>query len=335
MASFLHQSQVQYGDNQFALTPWQMLPVWDVKRWSLFRMFTAVSTNAIQHGGGIVALSGHPTPVPITTLEGLYHKWVEAENQQLAGETPEAANQADMHLRGKLSTTTVGNAGGQRIVQPDMLPIGCMPMKGRVTHRGSPTWVQHNMSMWDWISWVAILDDNNVVRIPERVLDKPLEIGFFVQDRGGLRGWNTETEEMGEFRKIPLPFSWQSAEELELIPEASDIYEASEEGSTLAMSLSAQVRRLAMKEGWQGHIFVGISDPNSSTVERRHVPVDEARSKWKTWGALSEMAYVPDNPWSALDYGAAAKVRKLLALDAPQMRVAPALAAAASKFWVR
>ena len=336
----MHHSRVQYNSGQHALKPFQMLPVWSLKSWRLVNNFVAVAHAAVLQDNKIVARDLEDR-FDVEEMMLRYNDWaVATSRRQLGLEVPSNVHE-DNYMMGKLRVGQVGHCGGVRVVQPDHLPIGCLPMRARSTIAGTPTWHHQPLTLWDWLEAVACEKEEygeRFVRLPDFRPEKPWEIAFFIQEQGGgVHGWDVVEEEHGEFKQIPLPFSWQAAEDIGLINHSQgDIYTLSEQNSSLAVTLSAQVRRLKMQEGWgtNGYIYVGIIDPTDSSVDPKKATLEEVLTDSERQSAIYQMPFIPGDPWSAVDYETVARVGDLKA-GSPQapLPARPAALLSSKKRW--
>jgi hypothetical protein len=323
-----HQSRVQFNDKKNALGFGQFLPIWDLKRWRLFQRFQAVSITAVLQGGKLVAQHARDNTEPQELLEA-YLTFIKAQRRRGQGEQIQELT-CDVHLREKLKSVRLGNCGGLRCVQPDHLPIGCLPMESRETWGGTPTFHYETQTMWDWVSAMR-LPDGAELKLPTVITEKPREIGFFVRD-GNIRGWDAQEQTPATFRQVPVPFSWMSAEELGLIHATDDVFDAVEDSARLALSLSAAVRRLSMREAWQGYLYVGFVEHPDTLPTEGLITKDEALDDGDGLGAIYEIPYQKDKPLSVLDYDPADKVRELRNGNTPRRALVLEEATAGSRY---
>ncbi len=260
------------------LAPGQLLPVWNLDKWRRIQDFTARSFSALRYRGHIVTLDGDDP-----------HETVLSEVLVSHDSTAELE-------RARLSNVVLGNIGGERVVRPDDLPIGVLPMEGRWLG-GKPALEVIDVSVVAWADQMQGLQRYE--------MSTPPRLEFFVAGNSGEFGRTVvdasrPADSIVEVRRTGLPFSWSSAQELGLLtddPHAEN---------QLALSIAAGMRKRMELEDWDGEVFLGydlvgatgvgeISDPVALATYLNDIP---------GYDALYDLPFIERDPMAILNNGA-------------------------------
>lgn len=287
----VHYFRVEY--NAAVLLPGQLLPVWDFTSWSLLNSFEAHSWNAVRVGGRLVTAEGHDT------LEEAAVKAV-AWAQDPDVPVDQDAEALAIRYRG----VPLGNIGGRRVVRPNRVPSGALPMDTQRVY-GQRTIEYAEVSV---LEWVRTMQD-----IPE-VAARPPEIAFFAVDKDGdHEGWDVTSGRPAVVRRLPLPFSWCSGRELGLKLQGNPIGGDQEAESQYLNRLAYETRSILAAEGVTGPVYLGWHLPEAGTGLPDVYTTQLPRKQYLDEIADLEEVYVVPfqgrNPWGVLQPG----VRDVLA----------------------
>ena len=284
-AYLLHHFHVEYRnkDEPCVLRPGQVIPVWDLKKWIMVDIFEVHCSNAVRWNEFLIPGPDYDPLVEKSVVGAAY-----ISARQGLHLDPEQRALVSQYAR-----IPLGNVGGTRIVRPDSLPVGIVPMEARRVH-ARPTLESESLSVLDW----AVETEGM------QVADHPLpELQFFVESKtGDLEGFDIRSKKARTLIAIPLPFSYCSGEELEILRGQGDGLER--EMQTL-MALTQGVRQMAALNGWSGKVFFGYNLPPEGKglpgVDTASMPLEYYMKNRTNLESLYEIPFLGDNPFDVLN----------------------------------
>ncbi len=292
----LHHFHVQYSAKgvPYVLQPGQVIPVWDLKKWALVDFFEVHCSNAIRWNEFLVAGPDHDDQLEKVVSSAAF--------SALQGCT----NSEERALISRLARIPLGNVGGRRIVRPDPLPVGMVPMEARRVN-GQPTLETEYLSVLDWATETAGMDPID----PEHF---PPALQFFVEAKDGqVEGYNVRTKKAQRLQAIPLPFTYCSGESLDILYGQGNDWER--EVQTL-MALTEGFRQMVALNGWKGQVYFGYDLPPDGEglpdVGTELMTLEYYMDNRADIEVIYQIPFLGDNPFDVLDKEAYDRIGMLL-----------------------
>lgn len=304
-ALLLHHFHVEYQAKgvPHVLLPGQLIPVWDLAKWKMVDTFDVHCSNAVRWNEFLISGPEHENQLENSVTAAAF--------QTLQKQNSDRETRA---LINRLARIPLGNVGGRRIVRPDSLPVGVIPMEARRIN-GDPTLEIENLSMLDW----ALETDGMEVAAP----DVPLpELQFFMEsEQGDQEGFNVRAGEAQTVEAIPLPFTYCSGEALNILRGEGDGLER--EMQTL-MALTEGFRQMAALNEWKGTVYFGYDLPSEGEglpdVDTELMTLEYYLNNRADEEVIYEIPFFGDNPFDVLNKDAYDRINALLSRPRVRLR---------------
>ena len=308
----LHHFRVNYGGDSI-LTAGQVLPVWDVSKWTsnspMINSFTATAVTAVQIDG----IKLRTNTSYDANIQAAIEAYADSDSTDPNASMPRAV----------LQVAKLGNVGGLRIVRPDPKPIGVMPFELMYGPDGLRLWDCRALSVLDWVQEVATQsEDRTMTRMVPIIAGSVPRMEFFIESPdGAYEGFDVAGMSRRKLRRIPLPFSWSAPHEkaMGLVPAGQDICQQATAEGELWNNMAAGARTMFTGETgfWPypakgGKVYFGWNVPTAkSYIIEERVSLDRFYSDFLTFGMIHEMPWIEGDPMGILNGPAIAYTERL------------------------
>lgn len=303
LARLLHHFHVEYLKKNvpYVLRSGQIIPVWDLSKWTRIDEFEFHCSSAVRWNEVLISGPGfdHPQEEVVTR----------------AALVSTRSGRLDAHTRAlvsHLASVPLGNVGGRRILRPDPILVGMVPMEARFSF-GKPTIETHAMSMLEWAQEVEGM----------HITDHPMpELQFYVETRDGEReGFDVRSRKAKTVTSIELPFSICSGEELDILSGDGDGLENEME---MLFSITQGVRRLVEANRFRGKVYFGYDLPAEGEglpdVDTEAMTLAHYTANRADLDLVYEIPFLGDNPFDVLTVHPRSQIKALLRQTPPIRR---------------